>query len=111
MDINGRYEHIEDVLVRLHSGQWFGWSDSKNKAYENLVIHNSDYDKPTEKALTDALAKQQSDFDANQYQRDRQYPELGEQLDMLFHDMTVGKGTKDGEWYKAIAKIKSDNPK
>ena len=30
---------------------------------------------------------------------------------MLFHDMTAGKGTKDGEWYKAVAKVKSDNPK
>jgi len=46
-----------------------------------------------------------------QYQRDRQYPEIGEQLDMLFHDMTAGKGSKDGEWYKAVAKVKADNPK
>ena len=42
-----RPEHIEDVLVHLHSGQWFGWSDSKNKVYANLVIHSAD-DKPTE---------------------------------------------------------------
>ena len=39
------------------------------------------------------------------------YPMLSEQLDQLFHDMTAGKGTKDGEWYKAIAKVKADNPK
>ena len=111
MDNNGRYSHIEDVLVNLHTGQWFGWSDSKNKVYANLVIHNSDYDKPTEKELTDALAKQQSDFDAKKFQRDRQYPQLGEQFDMLFHDMTSGKGDKTGEWYKAVAKVKTDNPK
>jgi len=48
---------------------------------------------------------------ATKYQRDRQYPALGEQLDMLFHDMTAGKGTKSGEWYKAVAKVKADNPK
>jgi len=49
----------------------------------------------------------------NQYQHDREtsYPSIGDQLDTLFHDMTAGKGTKDGEWYKAIAKVKSDNPK
>ena len=40
MDDNGRYTHIEDVLVKLHSGQWFGWSDSKNKIYANLIIHD-----------------------------------------------------------------------
>ena len=111
MEDSGRYNHIEDVLVNLHDGQWFGWSDVNNKIYANLVIHDGSKDKPTEKSLTDALAKQQADFDANQYQRDRKYPQLGEQLDMLFHDMTAGKGTKDGEWYKAIAKVKTDNPK
>ena len=39
------------------------------------------------------------------------YPRIKDQLDMLFHDMTAGKGTKDGEWYKAVAKVKTDNPK
>ena len=43
--------------------------------------------------------------------RKRKFPDYGEQLDLLFHDMTAGKGTKDGEWYKAVAKVKSDNPK
>ena len=107
MDQNGRYDHIEDVLVHLHRGQWFGWSDSKDKIYSNLVIHNSDYDKPTEKSLTDDLVKQQSDFDTNQYQRDRQYPDLGEQLDMQYHDQLDGTTT----WKDAVAKVKADNPK
>ena len=62
MDINGRPDHIEDVLVTLHTGQWFGWSDSKNKVYANLVIHSSDA-KPTENSLTTQLATMQTDFD------------------------------------------------
>ena len=80
MEINPRYGHIEDVLIRLHGGQWFGWSDPNNRVYANLVIHNSDYDKPTEKSLTDALAKQQSDFDAQEYARNRavEYPSIAE---------------------------------
>jgi translation initiation factor 2 alpha subunit (eIF-2alpha) len=41
----------------------------------------------------------------------RKYPEIGEQLDLLYHDMTSGKGDKTGEWYKAIKKVKDDNPK
>ena len=78
MDLDGRYNHIEDVLVTLHGGQWFGWSDSKNKVYANLVIHDDSKTKPTEKSLTDALAKQQSDFDAQEYARNRQaeYPSI-----------------------------------
>ena len=111
MDMNGRYNHIEDVLIRLHTGGWVGFSDPLNKTYANLIIHDDTKAKPTEKELTDALVKQQEEFDKNAYQRDRLYPQLGEQLDMLFHDMTVGKGDKTGEWYKALAKVKSDNPK
>ena len=78
MDRDGRYNHIEDVLVTLHGGQWFGWSDSKNKVYANLVIHDDSKTKPTDKSLTDALAKQQSDFDAQEYARNRQaeYPSI-----------------------------------
>ena len=37
------------------------------------------------------------------------YPSTGDQLDMLFHDMTAGKGDKTGERYKAVAKVKADN--
>ncbi len=88
MEMNGRYDHIEDVLSNLHSGQWFGWSDSKNKIYANLVIHDDSKTKPTEKELTDALAKQQSDFDAQEYARNRaaEYPSTGDQLDYIFHN-------------------------
>ena len=39
------------------------------------------------------------------------YPQLAEQLDMLFHDIAANKVTTDGELYKALAKVKSDNPK
>ena len=68
---------------------------------------------PSKSEIDTKRQELRDDYDSKQYQRDRQkiYPNLGEQLDMLFHDMTTGKGTKDGEWYKAISKIKSDNPK
>ena len=109
MDIKtGRSDHIEDVLITLHSGQWFGFSDSKNKVYENLVIHNSDYDKPTEKELTDALAKQQSDFDAQEYARNREaeYPTIAELVVALYD--TDDKA--DIEAKRATVKLKYPKP-
>ena len=63
MDINGRPNHIEDYLVSLHTGQWFGWSDSKNKVHANLIIHDDSKTKPTEQECIDGLAQLQSDFD------------------------------------------------
>ena len=61
-----RPKNIEDVLVHLHDGQWFGWSDSKNKVYENLIIHHSDKEKPTEEWLEAELKSQQDAWDAEQ---------------------------------------------
>ena len=99
MDLKtGRYTHIEDVLAHLHDGQWFEWSDHKNKIYANLVLTekmgvdgklvDNPHSLPTEKSLTDALAKQQSDFDAQEYARNRQleYPSTGDQMDMIYKD-------------------------
>ena len=33
-----RPNHIENALVTMHSGQWFTWTDSKNKIYINLRL-------------------------------------------------------------------------
>ena len=61
-----RPTHIEDYLCRLHTGQWFGWSDAKNKVYENLIIHDDSKTKPTEQECIDGLATLQSDYDTAQ---------------------------------------------
>ena len=76
---------IEDVLAQMHSGQWFGWSDSKNKVYENLVIHG-DQEKPTKEFLESEVARLQAEQDATQYQRDRkaEYPSMDELIVALW---------------------------
>ena len=63
MEMNGRYNHFEDVLADLHRGQWFGWSDSKNKIYANLIVHDGG-SKPTETECTDGLKTLQDAWDA-----------------------------------------------
>jgi len=63
MDNNGRPNHIEDYLVTLHTGQWFGWSDAKNKVYANLIILDDSKSKPSEVDCTTGLATLQSDYD------------------------------------------------
>ena len=60
----GRPNHIEDYLAKLHPGQWFGWSDAKNKIYANLIIHDSSKSKPSEADCTAGLKPLQDDFDA-----------------------------------------------
>ena len=78
--LTGRANHIEDYLVSINRGAWFGWSDSHNKIYTNLVIHDKNATVPTEQEVTDGLAKMQSDFDALAWKRSRQaeYPSLAD---------------------------------
>tara|TARA_R110001592_G_scaffold2190_1_gene13330 strand:+ start:522 stop:824 length:303 start_codon:yes stop_codon:yes gene_type:complete len=70
------------------------------------------YNDTTPISASDIEAKQaelQADYDAKQYQRDREvaYPTIQEQLDMQYWDNVNGTTT----WKDAIAKVKSDNPK
>jgi|TARA_R100000458_G_C8244103_1_gene222472 hypothetical protein len=110
MDIKGRADHIEDYLVNVRTGFWFGWSDSKNKIYENLIVHDGGT-KPTEKECKDGLAALQAawDLENDSYKSERRssYPSIQEQLDMQYWDSVKGTTT----WKDAITKVKTDNPK
>jgi len=103
-------DHIEDYLVTVRTGQWFGWTDSKNKIYANLVVYDGG-SKPTEKECTDGLATLVAEWELenNSYRSKRRaaYPSQQEQFDMQYWDQVNGT-TK---WKDAIAKVKSDYPK
>ena len=128
MDITtGRPDHIEDYLAQLHTQQWFGWSDSKNKVYANLILHSKIYDasskglvnnphsKPSEADCTNGLKALQDawDLENDSYKSKRraEYKTISDQLDQLYHDMTAGKLDATGEWHKHIKAVKDANPK
>ena len=98
---------LEDYLIGLHNGQWFGWSDSKNKTYANLVIHSDDT-KPTEQECTDGVAALQTEYDSQAYARSRkqEYDKLN-QWEMQFDDNRDGTTT----WLDSINEIKERFPK
>ena len=63
---------------------------------------------PIPKADIEAkMVEVQAEYDANQYQRDRIYPSIQEQLDMQYWD----KVNDTTNWQDAIAKVKADTPK
>ena len=104
-----RPTHIEDYLVSLHTGQWFGWSDSKNKVYANLIVHDGGA-KPSESDCTNGLKALQDAWDLENTgykdNRKKEYKSVVEQLEQLYHDMTAGKLDATGEWHKAIKTVK-----
>jgi hypothetical protein len=57
-----RPTEIQDYLIRLHTGQWFGFNN-KEHTYANLVILDDTKTKPTEQECIDGLAKLQADYD------------------------------------------------
>ena len=120
-----RAETIEDVLTRLHPEQWFGWTDRKNKIYENLVLTEKVWDvtytgnihkeglidnphsKPTQEFLESELQRMQDEFDALDYARDRAkaYPSMADQLDYIYHN-SITKWKSD-----MIKPVKDAHPK
>ena len=76
-------EHIEDILVPMHSGQWFGWSNSKNKVYENIVIHHPDKEKPTKEWLETELTRQREVYDEEQVAKQERLASAKAKLESL----------------------------
>ena len=114
-----RPAHIEDYLITVRMGQWFGWSDSKNKIYANLIVHDGG-SKPTETECTNGLAALQAAWDEKnkEYKIQRVvgvgttagYPNIRTQLDQLWHDIDSGKfgaNAKTGDWFVGISSVKT----
>ena len=119
MRIDGRADHIEDYLVTVRTGQWFGWTDSENKIYANLIVHDGG-SKPSESDCTSGLAALQSAWDEKnkEYKIQRVvgvgttagYESIANQLDQLYHDMKDGKlgvAATTGSWFVGISSVKT----
>ena len=123
MRIDGRADHIEDYLVTVRTGQWFGFSDPSNKIYANLIIHDGG-SKPSESDCTTGLAAMQATWDEEnkEYKIQRVvgvgttagYDTITNQLDQLYRDINAGKfgsDAKTGEWFVGISSVKTSFPK
>lgn len=85
---------ILDELTNL-----LGSREEAIKDYPNFVAH---------------LERENQKWLDTQYQRSREqeYPSLGEQLDMIWHEInTTGSLTDTGEWFSAINGVKQKYPK
>lgn len=86
---------IPDAKLYVEDNSWdkIHWDDEREQ--------------PSRSDIEAKIKELQADYDAKQYQRDRQYPEITDQLDMIYWDKK--NGTK--KWEEAIDKVKADNPK
>ena len=93
-----------DALKTANGGDGM-WAQVNDERRE---FTDAEYDQ----AVTDRAAFKLDSQD-NDYKRARQesYATIGDQLDMLYHDMAADKGDKTGDWFAAVKKVKDDNPK
>ena len=90
MERSGRFDSIQDVLVFYpefnNRGNWFKFDG--DFTYQNLIITNASFEKPTQEFLESELKKQQDEFDSKQYQRDRlrEYPSIQECVHAILDD-------------------------
>mgnify|MGYP003642995111 CR=1 FL=1 len=83
-----------------------------DESFEQITWHNGTT--PISKADIEAkMVELQADYDAKQYQRDRVYPSIGDQLDMLWHSIDQNPALKSQyfNFYEAIKAVKVKNPK
>jgi hypothetical protein len=71
---------------------------------DGIIRYHSGQTPPSDSAIDTKLKELQADYDAKQYQRDRLYPPIGEQLDEIYHNGI-------DEWKKTIKKVKDAHPK
>ena len=69
-----------------------------------IFIWDSDKEQPSEEEIQTKIAELQAEYDAKQYQRDRQYPSIPDQLDKIYHSGI-------NEWKKDIKAVKDKYPK
>jgi hypothetical protein len=83
--------------------------------HSNVVSINGDTDATDEQGnvvvldealITAEITRLQTEYDSKQYQRDRTYPPLGEQLDMIYH-----AGLGGDEFQATIKAVKDAHPK
>ena len=72
------------------------------------MLYHSGQTPPTDAEIDAELKKLQDEYDAQAYARIRKplYPDIGDQLDALYH-----KGAFSTEMAAKIKKVKDDNPK
>jgi|ETNvirnome_2_130_1030620.scaffolds.fasta_scaffold07659_4 hypothetical protein len=66
-----------------------------------------------ESAIAIEQAKLQAEYDALQYQRDREpdYPRLAEQFDLLWHAIDADTLDKTSDFYTTLKAVKDAHPK
>ena len=80
---------------------------------DGIVRYHSGQTPPSDSDIDAEIIRLQADYDALQYQRDRQpdYPNLAEQFDLLWHAIDADTLDKTSDFYTTLKAVKDAHPK
>ena len=83
-----------------YNGSFITWEDDEGR------------DPPSRKEIEEELIREVKIYNYYLYERNREksYPDLKDQLDMIYHDLKSGN-LNNGTWIAAIDAVKENNPK
>ena len=101
---------ISEAILRLRPDS--SWSLDGN-TYEGLNWPEQEQTKPTKEEVEAKVAELVIERENNQYKQQRAfaYPNLSDQLDMLWHAIDSGALNKTSDFYTTIKAVKDANPK
>lgn len=103
-------DYIVDAMISLRPGAKFSINST---GYESLDWQDEMQSKPTQEEFLDSLNRVKINWKNKEYQRNRlvEYPDIGDQLDMLWHAMDQGNLPKNNDFYASILEVKTNHPK
>ena len=114
-----------DALTELYGDPQVNIVFNEQNHFDYSAIDLQNYTLCSEADLKIKIEEVYNKWVFNQYQRNRVgvastgrgnwgYPDIGDQLDQLYHDIEAGKfgdNAKTGDWYVGITSIKNQYPK
>ena len=103
---------INYILFHIRPGAKWTQKDGKIIKWSD----DNEQPQPTEEEIEKGKKDLEHQWKVNEYKRLRkkEYPEIGDQLDALWHDIDDGKlgaDAKTGTWYLAVKTVKDKYPK
>ena len=101
---------IHDALMSLIPNVRFSVEDND---FDKIETQDGGVTVPSRQDIQNEMERLQAIEDAIEYQHDRreQYPDIGDQLDMLWHSIDGGSLDKTSDFYLSLKLVKDNNPK
>lgn len=109
--LNNTDNRIEAISMNRNDPKWVddGFEEVKIPNNFNIYVeYTNDAGETRKREMTATELRTAMSYSENRY---NEYPDIGEQLDKLYHDIQDGTLTTSGSFATAITAVKTANPK